>query len=130
MWWEKYTHIPFKDKGRDASGVDCWGLVGLIYQQELGIVLPDYLECYETSNDRDILSETIRNERCGWQSPHFSQEFDVIILRMRGVPMHVGVVTVPGKKMIHCARGMNTCHEDYTGMRWRHSVEGFARWKN
>ncbi len=37
----KYIGLAFKDGGRDAKGLDCWGLVTLYYQNELGVILPD-----------------------------------------------------------------------------------------
>lgn len=129
FWWTKYMEIPFLEKGRSMDGGDCWGLVGLIYKNELGIELPDYLDYYETTNDRDILAQTIKDERNQhWESPDDKKEFDVIILNMRGVPMHVGVITKPNH-MIHCAKGIGTVHENYTTARWKHKVMGVARWK-
>ena len=128
MWWNKYVKIPFVEKGRSEEGVDCWGLVQLIYRNELGIELPSYLECYETTNDRDELAAVISDERaCKWESPEEPKEFDVVILRMRGVPMHVGVVTKRGY-MIHCARGIGTSLERPDSMRWNNNVMGFARY--
>ena len=127
-WWNKYIGVPFAEKGRSMDGADCWGLVKMIYEQELGIELPSYLECYETTNDRDILAEKISSERSEkWSNPATSKTHDVIILRMRGVPMHVGVVTKPGY-MVHCAKGVGTAHERFDSMKWRTNVMGFARY--
>lgn len=121
-------HIPFKEKGRDAAGLDCWGLVRLIYKNELDIDLPDYLDVYETTEDRDALSKKIREESESWLLPETPQEFDVAILNMRGVPMHVGIVTKKNH-MIHCARGINTVHENFTISKWKHKIMGYRRWK-
>lgn len=129
MWQNKYIGIPFEEKGRSAQGLDCWGLVALIYKQERGIILPDYLDVYETTNDREILAKTIREEReSKWIDPKEPKEFDVIILNMRGVPMHCGIVIRPGL-MIHSSKDINTVIEKYDSMRWKNKVMGFARYE-
>lgn len=127
-WWNDYVGIQFGEKGR-GKGVplDCWGLVHLVYSERLGIELPDYLDQYETTDDRDALGEVIGSEsREKWHEPESPQSFDVIILRLRGVPMHVGLVTRPGY-MIHCARGIGVVHERYDSSKWRSNVMGFSR---
>jgi len=129
MWWNNYIRIPFQEKGRDAAGCDCWGLVKLIYKNELNIELPGYEEIYETTNDHLILSKTIKNERnAHWINPENPKEFDVIIVNMRGVPMHVGIVT-KHQHMIHCAKDVGTAHERTDSMRWRNRIIGYARYE-
>lgn len=128
MWYEKYVNVPFLDKGRDENGADCWGLASVIYKNELKITLPDYLEFYENTNEREKLSALISSEsQSHWISVKEPNEFDVVVLNMRGVPMHVGIVTKPNH-MIHCARGIGTTHEHYGTARWKHKVMGFYRW--
>lgn len=128
MWYERYVNVPFLDKGRDENGADCWGLASVIYKNELKITLPDYLEFYENTNEREKLSALISSEsQSHWVSVKEPKEFDVVVLNMRGVPMHVGIVTKPNH-MIHCARGIGTTHEHYGTARWKHKVMGFYRW--
>lgn len=43
-WAIPYVGMPFVDLGRDTSGVDCWGLIWLIYKDLLKINLPKYSE--------------------------------------------------------------------------------------
>lgn len=45
MWWQKYIGIPFLDRGRTWQGVDCGGLLYLIYKTELNIDLPGF-DCF------------------------------------------------------------------------------------
>lgn len=127
-WWSKYIDVPFVERGRDMEGSDCWGLVRLIYKNELGIDLQDYSELYESTNDREKLSKIVESEsEQNWISVDAPKEFDVVILNLRGVPMHVGIVTKPNH-MIHCAKGINTVHEHFGTARWKHKVMGFERW--
>lgn len=120
--------IPFVERGRSMDGADCWGLVRLIYKNELGIDLPDYSDSYESTNDREMLANIVESEsKNNWHSVNDPKEFDVIILNMRGVPMHVGIVTKLNH-MIHCSRGIDTVHEHFGTSRWKHKVMGFERW--
>lgn len=129
MWYNNYIRIPFAEKGRDEKSCDCWGLVRLIYKKELNIDLPDYLDCYENTLQRDVLSKLINDEKNNkWVVPEQPKEFDVIILNVFNRPMHVGIVTRPGF-MIHCSKDINTVHEKYTTMGWKNRVMGFARYE-
>jgi len=126
--WNFYMPIPFKEKGRDFSGCDCWGLGMLIMRRERGIILPGYEEFYERTTDKATLKAVIAEQRQErWTEVEKPQAFDFILLKIDSVPMHVGVVTKPGK-MIHCAKGTNTVHESYLTMRWEKNIMGFFRY--
>lgn len=127
MWWQKYIGLPFAEKGRCESGLDCWGLVKLVYEKELGIELPSYEWCYHDTNDADAIGREIEMQRvAGWREIEKPQEFDLAILRMRGVPMHVGIVT-KAPFMIHSAHGVDVALERLDGLRWKNRVNGYVR---
>lgn len=42
-WINGYIGIPYRRGGRNYDGVDCYGLVRLVYDVEHGIQLPDWL---------------------------------------------------------------------------------------
>lgn len=121
--------IPFVEKGRDETGCDCWGLVRLIYKNELGIDLPDYLDVYEDTNDKAAIMGTIETEGDSlWEHPDTPNMYDVVLVHMRGVPMHMGIITKPNH-MIHCAKGVNTVHEHLGTVKWKYKIVGYGRWK-
>lgn len=127
-WQNHYIGMPFAEKGRDVKGVDCWGLVRLIYQRERNIILPSYLECYADTTDSDHIGREISEQRhVNWQPVEKPEPFDLVILRLQGVPMHVGVVT-KAPFMIHSAQGVNVALERVDGMRWKNRVNGYVRY--
>ena len=42
MDFSKYIGLKYKHLGKDFSGVDCFGIVWLIFKEERGIILPDF----------------------------------------------------------------------------------------
>lgn len=53
---------------------------------------------------------------------------DVIVLRLLGHPMHVGVV-LGDRQMLHIEEGIDSAIESYAGPRWQHRVFGFFRYR-
>ncbi|HOS41942.1 MAG TPA: NlpC/P60 family protein [Spirochaetota bacterium] len=125
----RYIDIPFAERGRSRAGVDCWGLVCLVYREEYGIELPDYLGDDYTTTDGPLVSGLIaRHKAESWWplAPGMEAEGDVILLRMRGLPSHVGLVIRSGR-MLHVERGRNVCVERYWGPMWNKRVMGCYR---
>ena len=42
MNFSKYIGLKYKHLGKDFSGVDCFGIIWLIFKEERGIILPDF----------------------------------------------------------------------------------------
>ena len=96
--YSKYLGIPYKDKGRDFSSVDCYGLVYLIYQEEYKIELPDF-QGTEYVNDYANLWKKIEKEEL--------KERDVILFRTSRTSdavTHIGLFVGDGK-FINCLEG-------------------------
>lgn len=121
-------YIPFKDKGRGEDGADCWGFGRIIYEKELGIILPSYDDLYDHTVHKGTVSKTIIGVRDDmFETVEKPQPFDFIILRLCGLPMHIGIVTKPNF-MVHCSKDVGVSHEKYNGMRWNNKILGFARY--
>lgn len=127
----KYIGVPFKEKGRDISGCDCWGLVFTIYGEEYGIKLPHYLGDYSHTRQQDVLGSLIPEESKNWTEVAFGseKEGDVIVLVMRGQPMHVGFVMEPGR-MLHIEEGLEfSVVERFDTFKWLKRIRGIYRHK-
>lgn len=131
MWSNKYLHIPFVEKGRLETGADCWGLARIIYLKELGVQLPSFDE-YTDTEDVESISQMIKDNQQASQwklvEPGQEEMFDIVVFRMMGAVMHIGVVAKQGW-MIHCQRGINTAHDEYLQNRnWKGRLEGIYRY--
>ena len=124
-----YIGIPFKAFGRDSHGLDCWGLVRLIYKHKLDIDLPSYINEYDGIEDRDKIAKAMEKHAYEWLeiSSGNEQIFDVILMRIRGLPIHVGIVIAPGR-MLHILSNMNVCLERYNTTLWHKRIQGFYRY--
>jgi sulfur carrier protein ThiS len=123
MHFEKYIGIPFKEKGRDSSGLDCWGLVRLIYKQEYSINLPSFVEDYELSDDARI-GELFAQYKEGWETSAKPEAGCVVVFRMFGTESHVGIV-VDNSHFIHVREGRDSVIESLESGKWFKRIIGF-----
>ena len=123
----RYIGIPFADHGRSESGCDCWGLVRLIYQNEFGVELDDLGPLYRSTVDNDGMSSVYISQLPMWEKVESPVIGDVVLLNLRGIPIHVGVV-ISENQMVHCEHGIDSVVERFDNMLWKNRVEGFYRY--
>ena len=129
-WTDRYVGIRFASQGRTLAGCDCWGLVRLIYQTELGITLPEYGEISATD-----LVEVSKNISSGyvsepWTAVDTATEFDVAVMRFHGSRNvgHVGVM-VDSEHVVHTEKGIDASVVPMNHMTIRHRLVCFRRHK-
>lgn len=125
--FNQYVGLPYKTKGRDRDGVDCWGLVRLVYFEQFAIELPSFDDLYQSGEDPRI-SEAISREREGWISTDLAAPGDVVVLRIGGGLQHVGVIVAPGE-FLHVRGGSTATIERLGSSIWKNRVEGFYRYE-
>lgn len=124
-----YSDVFFKERGRTREGVDCWGLVCLFYKDFFNIELEDHLDCYSSVTDRTIAVRAQREIETVWQNVKEPRKGDVILCRLAGRPMHVGLY-IPIGNMLHIERGSYPVIEELGGIKWKNRILGFYRHKN
>lgn len=125
-WSNEYIGIPYVEKGRDRTGLDCWGLVRLVYQEQYNIEIPSFVNDYE-SDDSSRISELIAIGKENWSKVTQPAIGDVILLRLNGLHMHVGVVISPNQ-FLHVREGHDSVIERFDTGTWRHRVGGFYKY--
>ncbi len=119
---QRYIGIPFKDHGRDFSGCDCWGLVCLVYREELGIYLPDLGDGYGDAYAREEVNSTTKNATAeNWNLDVTDRErrlLDVLTFTRGGIETHVGMWVADGE-MLHIIDGTCAAIERYDTVRWK-----------
>ena len=131
FWAGHYIGLPFLDRGRSSAGLDCWGLARLVLAEQFGIALPSYINEYQTTLQAEKIGKLVKAESPKWRLIKKGDEVcgDIIVLRVRGEPMHVGVV-LGDKHMLHIEHGINSVIENYSGSRWADRISGIYRYKN
>ena len=122
----KYLGVPYKNRGRDINGLDCWGLVLCIYKDIFGIDLPD-LENYEVDwsyKGNNYIMERYTNE---WERVEKPQELDVVLMKNgRGITNHAGIM-LDSINFIQCSKAGVTIAK-ITDKRINKRIEGFFRY--
>jgi len=115
-----YIGIPYKARGRDREGLDCWGFVCLYHREQLGIELPTY----EYGKGANEIAQTVAERLCEWAE---DPEGTLILLRQFKVASHVGVVE--GKHFYHCEEGTGVVRVPLDDPRWKSRIIGRYSYK-
>lgn len=129
-WVEEFVGIPYRVLGRDRDGCDCWGLLALIYREKFGRDLPDYNALrWGVSKDAGAVANGAKEYASQFVPVDLGEERlgDGVLLRMRGHPLHVGLVLSPGW-MLHTHESAHSCIESYERFIWKHRVIGIYRY--
>lgn len=129
-WTDDYSEIPFLCDGRTRTGLDCGGLVMLVYRERLGVELPEYKGALVDMSMGGLRKahEIIKAELSRWVKVDRPQEFDVVSVRAGGLDGgHVGIVC-GRSEMLHIMHGINSTVTSFKGAAWARRVTGFYRY--
>ena len=126
----QYIGIPFIDGGRNSEGCDCWGLVKLIYENELGIELPDFnISALDTPA---VIEAMDSGKRKQWRDTSLEPEkYDVVALHIGqkhfNMVNHVGIYMGNGM-FIHTLQRTASMMNRMGDAQWKSRVLGVYRW--
>ena len=118
-WADQYVGLPFLANGRDRRGLDCWGLVRLVWAEIAEFKLPsfDHTDDKASTIGREALAfaEIIKEE---------TKELDAVIMNEDvhtrsgwiEAPVHIGVM-VSLTLVLHIRRNTLSCIEPLTSLR-------------
>lgn len=101
-WVADYVGLPFRARGRDRLGCDCWGLATLVYRERLGVALEPHA-LLSTADAAGALAAIAAEQRSGhWVEVDATaaDAYDLAIcaaaVDRRIADLHLGVVAGPG----------------------------------
>lgn len=132
-WAGRYVGIPFLKDGHSRAGCNCWGLVHLVLQAELGIATPTYAEI----SAGELLAAARAFKNAVATDPWVKvepplREFDCVLMtaltddgrtRLDG---HVGVLVDPFT-VLHVWAATDAVLMPLTHPRIRHKIIGYYR---
>jgi len=102
-WAAKYIGMPFLPGGRTAEGVDCWGLLCLIYREKFGIELPT-IPWIGRASIQEQINTVINADGKDWQEVPDPFDGAAVGMSLRTAIHHVGIyVVADGGKIMHSA---------------------------
>lgn len=119
-WWVKYIGIPYLDKGRDPSGLDCWGLVRWVYAEERNLILPSLHHHDGLDSIRQMLAQHIDD----YEKLDKPEPWAIALFRSMITAMHVGIM-IDDTRMLHAVNGKDTCIEPVATYQFR--LKGFYK---
>ncbi|MGY3366193.1 putative lipoprotein NlpC [Bradyrhizobium sp. GM2.4] len=129
-WMRNYVGLPKLHAGRSRDGVDCYGIVWLVYREVLNIELPSFAgEAMDVPEREDIAALIARGRSTApWRFVEngCEREFDMAVFRRGKLESHVGLVVSPGR-MLHIVDVGESHIGSYADGPWRSRIVGFHR---
>lgn len=127
-WSNRYVGTPWGEFGRGRQGCDCWGLACVIYREELGIALPDYLGSASAEERGEIAALVDGAAASPLWLPVDGEAlaFDIAVFRRGRLSSHIGIVVTHGT-MIHMVGEDGAKLEDYRRGTWNARLQGHYR---
>ena len=124
----KYIGIPYKHLGRDKNGLDCLGLIVLIYKEILGIKIFDVVDYDEkwSWKGRNLFEDNYCKE---WKRVLTPKLWDMVLIKNgKGIINHAGLILTNGR-FIHCIKA-GVVISRLSDNTWKGRLSGFFEYKH
>jgi cell wall-associated NlpC family hydrolase len=127
-WAGQYVGVPWKEKGRDPEGWDCWGLVRWIQLKHYGHSLPQFRGEYTDATDGLEIASLIDVSRpiLNVQRVSDPQDGDLVLMAFLGQLCHIGIYA-GDCRVLHVLPRIDTVLDRTDGIRNARRVEGYYR---
>jgi cell wall-associated NlpC family hydrolase len=129
MTLDEFVGIPWRDKGRDRDGCDCWGLIVLVYRERRKIDLPHFHDDYVTAADNRAITRLLAHHSEPFEeiTERDVQPLDVVMMLDGGKERHIGLVARRGF-VLHVGMELGASRiESYRSIRLKNRVSRFLR---
>lgn len=111
MDFSEFVGLPWRDRGRDADGYDCWGVFVAAFERGTSIDLPSHSDEYSTAADKVETAKVVAGELGDWSEiPRGTErEFDAAVMKIAG-GFHIGLIVRRGL-VLHMPRGKSSVIE-------------------
>lgn len=124
---QKYLGIPYQHHGRNLSGLDCYGLILRIFEDQ-GVELWDINEDYDEEWSWQGRNFFVENYAHGWEFVDDYRFMDVVCFQNgKGVVNHAGVY-LGENKFIHAVKA-GVVVSKFTDREWQRRWVGFYRYR-
>ncbi|MBG95136.1 MAG: hypothetical protein CL793_07780 [Chloroflexi bacterium] len=124
-WESSYIGIPYQNRGRDREGIDCYGLVVLVFREVFGVRLTSFDDFdIESPDIHQVWDDSRRSEwvRVADEDVRPGDVVDAILMR---IP-HCGIV-VDTNRMIHSRVGVGVLIENFSRGYFCRRIRGIYR---
>lgn len=124
--FSRYVAIPYREHGRDYTGVDCFGLVQLVLRELYSRELPDAdydnpIDFERNAHLVDPYCATIDAEPVEEPQPG-----DIVLMQYGGMPSHIGVY-LEGGVVLHAHQIYGVVMERIDAPRVKNRIVGYYR---
>lgn len=126
--YSKYLGIPYKNKGRNIKGLDCYGLLYLFYKVELDILIPSFDDKYNTSIDKPSIDKAIKSFSSDWIEVNKPRKHDGVVFTIGGYDTHIGIM-IDQEHFMHILENTEVTIESINSLVWNRRNKTFRRLK-